>query len=410
MINTDTIKTDINLEMAQRAYDRISFRSEKRGADAVASYVETMEELAKFIEDNAKDVRQQEIAQEVFDDLRRKYKSKKLAHLNAISNCISSMIVGPSSFPVRRAEKANVTEHKRSVELLKFHNNLEKYALKNLDRVIPKPEKTLSELDQQKQKLKSLEDNQELMKRINAQYRKGGWDTVDGISDDMKRELKAAMERDWRKNPKPFESYQLTNNNANIKRVRQRVKELEAKATATKEHGSLDQQLNGLTICRNFEEDRLQLLFDEKPDEKTRGLLKSHGFRWSPRFSAWQRKLTNNALYVLKNILLKDEIMQKYLEADEWKNKRHITVYFEDGNTIDTEINGSKKRILEHYIGEYFNFGDTDEHPKDKMVKAVRVVFHDDEKEPEPEEPEQENKADTQNKTAYKPQTFTPKF
>ena len=37
-----------------------------------------------------------------------------------------------------------------------------------------------------------------------------------------------------------------------------------------------------------------QLIFDGKPDDATRELLKNYGFRWSPRNSAWQRQLTAN--------------------------------------------------------------------------------------------------------------------
>ena len=38
-----------------------------------------------------------------------------------------------------------------------------------------------------------------------------------------------------------------------------------------------------------------EILFDGKPDEATRSALKQNGFRWSPRNSAWQRQLTDNA-------------------------------------------------------------------------------------------------------------------
>ena len=48
-------------------------------------------------------------------------------------------------------------------------------------------------------------------------------------------------------------------------------------------------------IVRNLEADRLQIIFDEKPDEEMRAKLKSNGFRWSPRYGAWQRQLTQNA-------------------------------------------------------------------------------------------------------------------
>ena len=39
---------------------------------------------------------------------------------------------------------------------------------------------------------------------------------------------------------------------------------------------------------------RIQFLFDDKPDEDTRSLLKSHGFRWAPSEGAWQRLLNDN--------------------------------------------------------------------------------------------------------------------
>ena len=37
---------------------------------------------------------------------------------------------------------------------------------------------------------------------------------------------------------------------------------------------------------------RVQFFFDDKPDDETRVLLKSHGFRWAPSQNAWQRQLT----------------------------------------------------------------------------------------------------------------------
>jgi len=56
---------------------------------------------------------------------------------------------------------------------------------------------------------------------------------------------------------------------------------------------------------------------------------------------------------------------------------RAIRVTFEDGNTIETNINGTDEAIRRYYIGQEFQFGDTEEHPKDKLVKAVDVEFLD---------------------------------
>ena len=62
--------------------------------------------------------------------------------------------------------------------------------------------------------------------------------------------------------------------------------------------------------------------------------------------------------------------------ARKGEKMRDVTVTFEDGNTIDASINGSEETIREYYIGNRFQFGDTEEHPADKMVKAVSVDFH----------------------------------
>lgn len=55
-------------------------------------------------------------------------------------------------------------------------------------------------------------------------------------------------------------------------------------------------------VIRNKAEMRLQLIFDGKPDEKTRDTLKSNGFRWAPSCMAWQRLLNSNAEYSLRRI------------------------------------------------------------------------------------------------------------
>lgn len=48
---------------------------------------------------------------------------------------------------------------------------------------------------------------------------------------------------------------------------------------------------------------RVQLIFDGKPDDDTRALLKSYGFRWSPRNAAWQRQLTENGRRAARQLM-----------------------------------------------------------------------------------------------------------
>ena len=82
------------------------------------------------------------------------------------------------------------------------------------------------------------------------------------------------------------------------------AKEAKPEALETDSDTAETVTINGETakIVRNKDEMRLQLVFDGKPAEKTREILKSNGFRWAPSQTAWQRLLNDNAEYALKRI------------------------------------------------------------------------------------------------------------
>jgi len=97
-----------------------------------------------------------------------------------------------------------------------------------------------------------------------------------------------------------FAGYMLTNNNANINRMKKRLKEFEAKSQdETKSY-----MIGEVEIVENVEENRLQVIFPGKPPQEMRTKLKSHGFRWSPYNKAWQRHLNNAGKYSL-NLVFK---------------------------------------------------------------------------------------------------------
>ncbi len=53
------------------------------------------------------------------------------------------------------------------------------------------------------------------------------------------------------------------------------------------------------------------------------------------------------------------------------------TSYTAPGGTLDTNINGTDEAIREYYVGQHFQFGDTEEHPADNLVMATAVEFLD---------------------------------
>lgn len=69
--------------------------------------------------------------------------------------------------------------------------------------------------------------------------------------------------------------------------------------------GSESKVIGGVEIVQNFDLDRVQILFGGKPDSDTIENLKGAGWNWSPRNSAWQRKLTTNAINSADRIVAK---------------------------------------------------------------------------------------------------------
>jgi hypothetical protein len=90
-----------------------------------------------------------------------------------------------------------------------------------------------------------------------------------------------------------FKDYQLTNNSAEIRRLRERIAELE-KAALRQDR---EEVMEKYTYREDTTENRLMFIFDGRPDEGIRVLLKGRGFKWSPTRNAWVRQWTDNALY-----------------------------------------------------------------------------------------------------------------
>lgn len=93
-----------------------------------------------------------------------------------------------------------------------------------------------------------------------------------------------------------YPAYELTNNNANIRRMKQRLQTLEAAEQAE----SKEYTINGVRVIENVEDNRLQIFFDTIPAPEIRQRLKSRGFRWARSVGAWQRQLNNSARWGAK--------------------------------------------------------------------------------------------------------------
>lgn len=149
-------------------------------------------------------------------------------------------------------------------------------------------------------KLAKLQAAQERDKERNAWYRKHKtMKGCPGITDEdaAKADAQLAEMREGIRRPVP--SWQLSNRNGEINRIKNRLAQL--RKVDEMEYAEIE--FDGGTIITNEDVNRVQILFDEKPDEATRSKLKSYGFRWSRTEGAWQTQRTpqnlRRACYVL---------------------------------------------------------------------------------------------------------------
>jgi hypothetical protein len=271
-------------EAAQRAHNGTSFSPEKRGDTIVR---ECSEELAADMEQVAALGGDPEV-------YRARYERHFSAWIAAKSRCISSMITGPSNFPVRRAEKARNSEHNRFKEFVDWRQNYLDRLARNKRRADRAATDPVAEM---REKLEKAERWQELMRSANKIVKSkklSDAEKVDRLQSELHFGEKAALEVlrpdcfGW----VGFAPYQFTNNLANIKRMRDRLTELERKAAT---ETTATERPDGIRVVENSEADRIQIFFPGKPDSNTISRLKSRAFKWSPSNGCWQRQLTENA-------------------------------------------------------------------------------------------------------------------
>lgn len=284
----------INEEAARRAKEANSFSDYKEGS-ATGEY-QAMVDRAYEVAEKCK-ATVDPIYYEKLDSLADAYARKLAVNLNE-RNVIdarvpSILIAGGGNFPTRKKEKQNAARDRNMQEYREIEKLLEKMRSVGRGGISADDPDVVAKLEK---KLEAMQATQDHMKVVNAYFRKHK--TLDGcpeLTDQQVDELKMSMSKDWRTVPVPFPAYQLTNNLQNIKRVQKRLDDLKQKPAD--EWG-----FEGGKVLSNMEANRLQILFDDKPSDEQRQLLKKRGFKWAPSQGAWQRQLTANALQAVQYI------------------------------------------------------------------------------------------------------------
>ena len=290
---TKTPYYTINEGAARRANDVNSYYDYKPGS-ATAEYRQMVDKAVEIGERQKKRV--DPMYHEKIDSLVDTYARKLAENMNSSfsieARVPSILITGGSNFPVRKKEKQNAARDRNMEEWNDIQGLLDKIRSTGMGGISADDPQAVQKLEA---KLERLQASQDTMKAVNAYYRKHK--TLDGcpnLSAESIEKMKAEMSSQWHIEDKPYPSWALSNNNAEIRRVKGRIAEL----TKKQETAYAGWEFDGGTVEANKEDNRLQIFFEEKPDEKTRETLKENGFRWSPKAGAWQRQLNDNAIYV----------------------------------------------------------------------------------------------------------------
>lgn len=287
----------INEGAARRAKEMNSFSDYKPGS-ATAEYQHYVDKAFALAQEQKKRV--DPMYHEKIDSLLDTYARKLAANMNhgyeIDARVPSILIAGGSNFPVRQKEKQNAARDSNMQEWQYIQGLLDKIRSTGMGGIRQDDPQAIPKLQK---KLAGLEKAQETMKAVNAYYRKHG--TLDGcphLSPESLENLKADMASGWHYEKKPFQSWELSNNNAEIRRVHQRIESL----TRANEVAYVGWEFDGGHVEANRDQGRLQVFFDGKPEADARQQLKEHGFRWAPSVGAWQRLLNDNAYYASDRI------------------------------------------------------------------------------------------------------------
>jgi|19_taG_2_1085344.scaffolds.fasta_scaffold02417_9 hypothetical protein len=250
---------------------------------------------AKSIIKDFSDMLEDDLKQPVNADYARKFTSLFLDWINAEGRCANWMITGPANFPVERNRKRLESASNKCDELMRWRGRV----FKAINR---QPMKSPSEWKNSSlAQLEVAEKRQATMKAANKIIRSNK--AIDKLTELQQLEL---TEQEALSLLVPncfgnlgYASFEITNNNAKIKRLKQNVIIAERRESAA---GTFEPiEFAGGSV--DIQNDRVIIKHDEKPSREVISGIKAKGFKWSRNYGCWCRKHTDQALIDAKNLI-----------------------------------------------------------------------------------------------------------
>lgn len=289
---------DIPQRTYENAFAGTSWTPERRAASYAADYAATLAaDFETFKQHATKGGTLDKLAEE-FARYRAGYRTRTVKWLHSRHGLVSSWIAGPSGFPAARMNKRADIAGRRQSELCEWRDRAMRAVIRNLRPdlrpIMAGDADAVERLDQD---IAKAERYQDLVKRANViirrEQRAGDGPThtwqdrtvlmlqAEGFTE---RRARNALEPDYAGRV-GIPSYILTNNSANIRRMKARREQIAAAQAAPV---TTIETESGVTMEDDPPANRVRLFFPGKPAQEVRDRLKRAGFRWAPTIGAWQ--------------------------------------------------------------------------------------------------------------------------
>ncbi|WP_101908099.1 ArdC family protein [Tenacibaculum dicentrarchi] len=354
-----TFENDLDYETSKSSYYWISFSPDRRAKTELNDWKNGLAEQYKELKEYAK--------QEGYSvaDLNNDYEyfhkrllKAKLEVISSRSRTASSMITGSANFPTEKNRK----------KIGYYRNKMEKYFAihdKGIDAIkkkihpfiqIKSGEKNTIEM--LNQKVFNLEKLRDIEKDFNKNIHRKNANIDDRklffIENNPVPFYKKAFPNDstWSVDSSVTEAI----NGSNLiikfhlsKTILDTKKRIKGEELRNNEIGSDGSKMffDGGYYIHNSEANRIQVFYDEKPNDETIKILKKNAFRWSPKNKAWQRQMTRNAIYVAKKLFKKTtETIVKPIVKETEKLGNPIV---KRGNSLASKLANRQNKVAEFY-------------------------------------------------------------
>lgn len=275
-------KYEINLEelweCACDAFYSTSFNPEKRGEYYIRMYEE---ELNDDIQKMPKEEKERYIS---------KYKEWIRSLFSKHSRIMSVSITGPARFPSKRNEKMNNYYDSAVKEFRTWREKALKSIARRIEEAKPEEQKAEEEWVRVKRMIDEHFLPTNLYNKLETIARNGKVALINKAIEYVRFLNESRVKPIFTNRHKFWKLAELANQSV-------------AKQVEKENQKDVEILFVGGRIIKNYSEDRVQIVFDTKPQPDVILSLKHNGFRWSPRFSAWQRQLTDNAYYAVTRVI-----------------------------------------------------------------------------------------------------------